>query len=92
MFEHSVLRVQEVYAWENAVFYIAVYGPYKPYISHNYTQHGMFKHTTVHTFVVSIILFAARSLQFAIPMLEPCNTKALTFEDKFHADPLVFRH
>ena len=32
-FEHSVLRVREIYAWENAVFYIAVYGLYKLYIS-----------------------------------------------------------
>ena len=32
-FEHSVLHVWEIYALENAVFYIAVYGPYKPYIS-----------------------------------------------------------
>ena len=29
-FEHSVLRVQEIYALENAVFCIAVYGLYKP--------------------------------------------------------------
>ena len=30
-FEHSVLRVWEIYALENAVFfYIAVYGSYKP--------------------------------------------------------------
>ena len=29
-FEHSVFRVLEIYALENAVFYIAVYGPYKP--------------------------------------------------------------
>ena len=28
--EHSVLRVREIYALENAVFCIAVYGPYKP--------------------------------------------------------------
>ena len=34
-FEHSVLCVWEIYALENAVFCIAVYGPYayKPYIS-----------------------------------------------------------
>ena len=32
-FEHSVLRVWEIYALENAVFCIAVYGLYKPYIS-----------------------------------------------------------
>ena len=29
-FEHSVLRVWEIYALENVVFCIAVYGPYKP--------------------------------------------------------------
>ena len=29
----SVLRVLEIYALENMVLYIAVYGPYKPYIS-----------------------------------------------------------
>ena len=29
-FEPSVLCVWEIYALENAVFYIAVYGPYKP--------------------------------------------------------------
>ena len=29
-FEHSVLRVQEIYVLEKAVFYIAVYGPFKP--------------------------------------------------------------
>ena len=29
-FEHSMLCVQEMYALENAVFYIAVYGSYKP--------------------------------------------------------------
>ena len=29
-FEHSVLHVQEIYALENVVLYIAVYGPYKP--------------------------------------------------------------
>ena len=28
--EHSVLCVQEIYAWDNVVLYIAVYGPYKP--------------------------------------------------------------
>ena len=28
--EHSVLCAWEVYALENTVFYIAVYGPYKP--------------------------------------------------------------
>ena len=28
--EHSMLRVWEDYALENAVFYIAVYGAYKP--------------------------------------------------------------
>ena len=28
-----MLRMTEVYALENAVFYIEVYGPYKPYIS-----------------------------------------------------------
>ena len=27
VFEHSVLRLQEIYALEIAVFYIAVYGP-----------------------------------------------------------------
>ena len=30
VFEHSMLCVQEIYALENAVFCIAVYGPYKP--------------------------------------------------------------
>ena len=29
-FEHSVLCVLEIYALENAVIYIAVYGLYKP--------------------------------------------------------------
>ena len=29
-FEHSVLCVQEIYALENVVLYIAVYGPYEP--------------------------------------------------------------
>ena len=29
-FEHSVLRVREINALEKVVFYIAVYGPYKP--------------------------------------------------------------
>ena len=29
-FEHSMLRVWEIYALENSVFYIAVYGTYKP--------------------------------------------------------------
>ena len=29
-FKHSVLRVWEIYALENAVFCIAVYGAYKP--------------------------------------------------------------
>ena len=33
--EHSVLHVREIYALENVVFYIAVYGPYKPIIIHN---------------------------------------------------------
>ena len=28
-FEHSVLRVQEIYALENVVFTIAIYGLYK---------------------------------------------------------------
>ena len=28
-----MLSVREIYALENAVFYIAVYGPYKPYSS-----------------------------------------------------------
>ena len=31
--EHSVLCVWEIYALENVVFYIVVYGLYKPYIS-----------------------------------------------------------
>ena len=39
-----VLRIWEIYALENAVFYIAVYGPYKP-INFPYTQQGMFKRT-----------------------------------------------
>ena len=30
VFEHSVLCVWEIYAWENVMFYIAVYGRYKP--------------------------------------------------------------
>ena len=30
VFEHSVLRVWEIYALENVLFYIAVYGFYKP--------------------------------------------------------------
>ena len=34
-FEHSVLRVLEIYALENAVFYIVVYGPYKLIIIRN---------------------------------------------------------
>ena len=29
-FEHSVLRAWEIYALENVVFCIAIYGPYKP--------------------------------------------------------------
>ena len=29
-FEHSVLHVWEIYALENVVLYIAVYGLYKP--------------------------------------------------------------
>ena len=29
-FEHSMLRVREIYALENVFFCIAVYGPYKP--------------------------------------------------------------
>ena len=29
-FEHPVLRVQEIYDWENAVFDIVVYGSYEP--------------------------------------------------------------
>ena len=29
-FEHLVLCVREIYALENVVLYIAVYGPYKP--------------------------------------------------------------
>ena len=33
VFEHSVLHVWEIYALENAVFYIVVYGSCKPYIS-----------------------------------------------------------
>ena len=40
VFAHSVLRVREIDALENAVFYIVVYGPYKPYM-----QYGMFKRT-----------------------------------------------
>ena len=45
-FEHFMLRVWEIYALENAVFYIAVYGSYNPKIfRHIYTQHGMFKRT-----------------------------------------------
>ena len=32
-FEHCVLCIREIYALENAVFNIAVYGVYKPYIS-----------------------------------------------------------
>ena len=30
VFEHSVLRVLEIYALENVMFNVAVYGPYKP--------------------------------------------------------------
>ena len=30
VFEYSVLHIWEIYALENAVFYIVVYGPYKP--------------------------------------------------------------
>ena len=30
VFKHSVLRLWEIYALENVVFYIAVYGPHKP--------------------------------------------------------------
>ena len=30
VFEHSVLCIWEIYALENEVFYIALYGPYKP--------------------------------------------------------------
>ena len=41
-FEHSMLCIREIYALENVVFYIAVYGPYKLYFP--YTQHAMFKH------------------------------------------------
>ena len=33
-FALQALGVWEIYALENAAFYIAVYGPYKPYISH----------------------------------------------------------
>ena len=40
VFEHSVLCVQEIYALDNVVFCIAVYGPYKLYIS-PYTQHAI---------------------------------------------------
>ena len=32
-FVHSMLHVKEIYALENAVFWIAVYGAYKQYIS-----------------------------------------------------------
>ena len=32
-FEHSMLHVPEICALENVVFYIVVYGAYKPYIS-----------------------------------------------------------
>ena len=44
-FEHSVLRVWEIYALENVVFYIAYSLWAVQTIHYLYTQHGMFKHT-----------------------------------------------
>ena len=37
-FEQSLLHVWEIYPLENVVFYIAVYGLYKPYISHAHVR------------------------------------------------------
>ena len=34
VFEQIMLRILEIYALEHVVFYIAVYGLYKPYISY----------------------------------------------------------
>ena len=61
VFEYSVLRGQEIYALENVVFYIAVYGPNKPIHTTRNVQTQL-KSTVWYPWTLWIVYFYALEL------------------------------